>query len=243
MYEASIVVLTIDQYRFTADCVASIRRENKNKVEIILIDNGTDKKCASLELDQYHWFGENLGYSVPCNLGAGFARSEKVVFLNNDTIVMSGWLEPLLSALDNEDVAVVGSKLLYPDGSIQHAGAYFKEVNGKLEGFHWHTEQPPGFVPAVTAACMAVKREHFFNLDGFDSRYWVGNEDMHFCLKTCEMGKKVYYEPKSVVTHFESQSNEHRWQKVSENVEVFTKEWLHRRDLWEEACYNQPDDR
>lgn len=243
MYDASIVILTIDQYRLTADCIASIRRENGNSVEIILIDNGADRKCASLDVDQYHSFGMNLGYSVPCNLGAGFAQSEKVVFLNNDTIVMSGWLEPLLSALDNENVTIAGSKLLYPDESIQHAGAYFKEINGKLEGFHWHTEQPPGSVPAVTAACMAVNKEYFFALDGFDNRYWVGNEDMHLCLQTRELGKKVYYEPESVVIHLESQSNEHRWQKVSENVEIFTEEWLHRRDLWEEACYNQFDDR
>lgn len=232
MFDASVVLLSIDQYRLTADCVASIRRENRDNVEIILVDNGSDRKAASLEVDQYHSFGWNLGYSVPNNIGARFARSEKVIFLNNDTLVTEGWLEPLLRALDIEDVCIVGSKLLYPDGSIQHAGAYFKNIDNRLEGFHWHTEQPAGFVPAVTAACMAVNVEHFLSIGGFDSRYWVGNEDMHLCLQTRAMGKKVYYEPESVVTHLESQSNEHRWQKVHENVIIFSDEWLDKPELW-----------
>lgn len=233
VFDASIVILTIDQYRLTGDCISSIRRQNKSDVEIILIDNGSDRRAAQFEVDQYHSFGRNLGYADPCNIGAEYANSDKVVFLNNDTIVSEGWLEPLLQALDNPDVAIAGSKLLYPDGSIQHAGVYFKEIDGKLEGFHKHTEQPAGTVPAVTAACMAVRLNDFKMLGRFDLDYWVGNEDMDLCLKANAAGLKVYYEPASVVTHLESQSGERRWQKVTENVRLLTERWLNRPDVWD----------
>lgn len=231
MFDASIVILTIDQYRLTSDCIVSIRKHNKN-VEIILIDNGSDRRAAQLNVDQYHSFGKNLGFSHPCNLGAEFAQSEKVIFLNNDTVVTKNWLEPMLSALDKENTEVVGSKLLYPNGSIQHAGIYLKEVDGKLEGFHWHSEKPAGYVPAVTGACFAVRRNAFLANGGFDEEYWVGNEDVDYCLRINAMGRKVYYEPDSVVFHFESQSGERRWQKVTENVRLLTDRWLDRPEVW-----------
>ena len=230
MPDASIVILTINQYRLTADCISSIRRNTEEDIEIILIDNGKDRTAARLEVDKYFSFGKNLGFSHPCNIGAAWSDSDKIVFLNNDTEVKPGWLSPLLERLDEPDIAVVGSKLLYPDESIQHAGVYFKEVNGKLEGFHHHQERPAGRVPAVTAACMAVNGSWF---DGFDEVFWAGNEDMDFCLRMNSAGKKVFYEPNSVVVHHESQSGELRWQKVRENVDILTERWLNKPEFWD----------
>ena len=232
MFDASIIILTINQYRLTSDCVASIRKHNKDSVEIILIDNGSDRRASQIDVDQYHSFGRNLGFSNPCNIGANFASTDKIVFLNNDTIVTEGWLQPLINGLDKPDVSVVGCKLLYPNDSIQHAGVYFQEVDGKLEGFHWHEDRPAGVVTAVTAACMAVNRNDFLMLGGFDTDYWAGNEDMDLCFKANACGAKVYYEPSSVVYHFESQTGQLRWQKVEDNVRLLTDRWLKRPEVW-----------
>jgi len=157
----------------------------------------------------------NLGFARACNQGASAALGDFLVFLNNDTIPHEAWLTALLDAAHaNPQIAVVGSKLLYPDGRIQHAGIAFGPPPEEVQPFHiysgergdaLHVNRQREF-QAVTAACMLVRREVFFELGGFDEAFVNSYEDVDFCLRVRERGYRIVYAPGSVVTHYESKT-------------------------------------
>ena len=102
--------------------------------EIIVVDNASSDTTGDFLAQlsgvvQIIRNPRNLGFAPACNQGARAARGRHLLFLNNDTIPQAGWLEPLLEELDTRpEVAIVGSKLLYEDGTVQHAGVAFSRV-------------------------------------------------------------------------------------------------------------------
>jgi GT2 family glycosyltransferase len=186
--------------------------------EVILVDNassdGTATLLASLGGDvQVIRNAENLGFAVACNQGARAARGRHLVFLNNDTVPLPDWLTPLLAELDTDpSVAVVGSKLLFADGTIQHAGVVFgRELSLPYHAFYRAVATLPAVnrrreLQCVTGACMAVRREVFATIGGFDESYRNGFEDVDFCLQVRERGGRVIYQPQSTLYHLESQT-------------------------------------
>ena len=140
-------------------------------------------------------------------------RGRHVVFLNNDTIPLAGWLAPLIAELDADPtVAVVGSKLLFPDETIQHAGVVFSR--DLPIPYHLFAHAPGTFaavnhrreLQCVTGACMAVRRAVFDAVGGFDEGYRNGYEDVDFCLQVRQRGGRIVYQPASVLYHLESQT-------------------------------------
>ncbi len=235
----TVIVLAFNNgERLTLPCVDSIlANTDPDLYDLLVFDNGsTDKTCDLIRAKHVDVarLEENVGFSVGNNIAATFAQGENLVFLNNDIVAHPGWLEPMLAALEQPGVGMVGSKLLYPDGRIQHAGVHFESnPNGALYGLHYQSEQPPGPVHAVTAACMAMRADLFHQLDGFDPAYRLGNEDVDLAFKVRDAGWTIWYEPASLLTHHESQSPD-RFDHVRENVTLFTQRWLHRTDLWRE---------
>ena len=141
---------------------------------------------------------DNLGFAKACNQGARAARGEYLVFLNNDTIPLNGWLTALIEEVrTHSDVAVVGSKLLYEDGTIQHAGVAFSREwflpYHIYRGFDAHAASVSRRreLDCVTAACMLVRREAFEEVGGFDEGYRNGFEDVDLCLKIREKNRKT----------------------------------------------------
>ena len=168
--------------------------------------------------------------------GAAAATGEQFVFLNNDTEVHPNWLEPLVALLDDPEVGAVGSKLLYPDGTIQHCGVVLLEDAMDSDRFmatHWLAGSPGDAdltnqlrqFQVVTAACVLIRRAAFEEVGGFDERYWNGYEDIDLCLKLGERGWKVMYEPASVVTHIESASGSERFRLTDQNVARLMSRW------------------
>ncbi len=181
-----------------------------------MVDNastdGTPALCAE-------WAGRatvitnpvNMGFAAACNQGVQAATGEVVVLLNLDTEVHDGWLDPLLEAVADPRVGVAGSRLLYPGGRIQHAGM---AVMPGCITVHIH-RYVPGDHPVVTrtrdlsivtGACMAMRRELFLEVGGFDEGYRNGFEDTDLCLRLCDRGLVARYCGDSVVTHHESMS-------------------------------------
>ncbi len=165
------------------------------------------------------WGEINRGFSGANNLGAVNSSAPNLLFLNSDCFPQTaGWLQHMLEALtENYDYAAIGPRLTHSDGSIQHAGMAFKR---KEEWGIWTNDHPlmgldPSLdphsqlssVPAVTGACILVRRSDFDSVGGWDTGYLIGDfEDSDLCLKLRAEGRKIGYLPSVQLTHLERQS-------------------------------------
>jgi O-antigen biosynthesis protein len=241
----SIVIPTFNKIELTRRCLQALQANtHAPSHEIIVVDNGsTDGTAEFLRAEKSAGRlrailnSENTGFAKACNQGARAARAQFLVFLNNDTEVQSNWLGPLLALAEADAaVAAVGCKLLFPNGTIQHAGVALAECQGHdpLLAFHLFGQEKSDFplanqrrvYQAVTAACMLARKSHFDQMEGFDEGYWNGYEDVDLCLRFQQQGWLTVYEPASVVVHHESQSGPERFRRVAENVERFHQKWL-----------------
>jgi GT2 family glycosyltransferase len=187
----------------------------------------------------------NLGFAKACNMGAKAARGKYVLFLNNDTIPFPGWIEPLFRGIEQDGADIVGAKLIYPDGKIQHAGVAF---NKDGIGFHLFRREPFDFPPAnkkrflqcVTGACLFMKKQTFFELEGFNEKYINGFEDVDFCLKASTAGKKILYNPECLVVHYE-ETSEGRKKYDFQNLELFFSYWKNKVEKDGRKIYLEED--
>ena len=158
---------------------------------------------------------ENVGFIMSCNRGAEAAQGDILVFLNNDTLPLSGWLSPLLRILrDNPEAGAVGGKLIYQDGTLQEAGGViFSDGSACNFGKFDKTPNAPLYdflreVDYCSGALLATRRAVFLELGGFDERFNPAYyEDADYCFSLRARGYRVYYQPESVVIHFEGVSS------------------------------------
>jgi glycosyltransferase involved in cell wall biosynthesis len=210
---------------------------NDPSVELIVVDNGstdgTEEYLRSLQGRVRSLRSEqNLGFAKACNQGATSSASEFLVFLNNDTLPHEGWLNALLEVIRSDSsIAVVGSKLLYPNGTIQHAGVAFVDLPARVVPVHIYAGERDGTYTsrqrdfqAVTAACMLVRRNIFVGLGGFDEAFLNSFEDIDFCLRVRERGYRVVFAPRSVLTHYESKTPG-RFSHDRENARLLDERW------------------
>jgi GT2 family glycosyltransferase len=191
--------------------------------EIIVVDDAsTDETLTALkrwtQADQRIRVvrnEQNKGFIGSCNAGAGAAHGEMLVFLNNDTLPQPGWLPPLLRILrERPDAGAVGGKLIYPDGTLQEAGGIvFADGSGCNFGRNDKSSNAPLYnflreVDYCSGALLATPRALFHSLGGFDTRFAPAYyEDTDYCFSLREAGHKVYYQPESVIIHFEGVSS------------------------------------
>ncbi|WP_341675863.1 glycosyltransferase [Niveibacterium sp. SC-1] len=165
------------------------------------------------------WGSINRGFSGANNLGATHARGHKLLFLNSDAFPREpGWLQRMVETLDaRPDIGVLAPRLLFADGSVQHAGMEFRHRAdlGIWINHHPHIGIDPALdphpalteMPAVTGACMLVRREDFDRVGGWDTGYLIGDfEDSDLCFKLREIGLIPAYMPEVELTHLERQS-------------------------------------
>jgi O-antigen biosynthesis protein len=216
----SIIIPIHNQLRFTMACLHSILDNSwRYAYEIILADdNSTDQTPDIFENKfpavRYLRHTPNKGFLENCNHAARIARGRYLVFLNNDTIVMKGWLDELIQTLeDNPSAGLVGSKLIYPDGVLQEAGGIIFEDGTGWNYGRFQNPNAPGFnyardVDYCSAASMAIRTDLWTQLDGFDTRFvpaYYEDTDMAFQVRAA--GNRVLYQPLSAVIHFEGVSN------------------------------------
>lgn len=218
-YACSIIIPVWNNAALTEQCLTALADVTEGvSYEVVVVDNGSTDGVQTFLQNlggdvQVVRNEENLGFAKACNQGARAARGEFLVFLNNDTIPLKGWLAALVEEVRaHADVAVVGSKLLFEDGTIQHAGVAFSRQwflpyhlyrggNAKAACVSRRRE-----LQCVTAACMLVRRNVFEQAGGFDEGYRNGFEDVDLCLKIREQQGKIVYQPKSVLYHLESKT-------------------------------------
>lgn len=240
--QATIIIPVHDQGFFTRICLASLERE-QGPAEAIVVDNGSSDDTPDLlarwvvggPRRRFLRHEQNVGFARGCNSGAEVALGEYLVFLNNDTFVLDGWLRNLLAPFEDPSIKVAGSRLLYPSGHLQHGGVAFNEIGP----FHVFMGLP-GDLPVVmqqrdyqvvTGASLAVRASEFRRLHGFDAAYCNSFEDVDFCLRVREKEGRVIYVPDSVAYHFESMTEGRLDENDTRNYKLFMSRWRDRYDL------------
>lgn len=183
-----------------------------------------------------------FNYSAVNNVGVGYTEGEYLLFLNNDTQVITvNWLEELLMYAQRQDVGAVGAKLYYPDKTIQHAGVVLGLGAHRTAG-HSHYKQHRqnlGYmgrlcyaqnVSAVTGACLMVKKALFEQVGGLDESFAISLNDVDFCLKLRKAGLLNVFTPFCELFHFESVSrglddNGEKAERYNRESEAFREKW------------------
>lgn len=235
----SIIIPLYNNLSYTRETFRSIEKYTGERFnwEVIAVDNnsqdGTKFEAPNTNRMRIIRNDSNLGFSRASNQGALLSDAEYLVFLNNDTSVYPGWLDPLIDELiENEETGISGSRLVYPDGSIQHAGVVVNRTKDPAHIYYGTVGDNPVILqrrefPMLTGACMAVRREEFVKLGMFSDDYVNGYEDCDLCMRYHEAGYTCVYRPDSIVCHFESKS-EGRHALENKNQELFRKTYADR---------------
>jgi GT2 family glycosyltransferase len=246
--QVSIIIPVFNQLAYTIECLAAVSRHpQRTAFELIVIDDASTDASASVLSGipgvRYLRNEANIGYLQSCNSAVQSAVGKYICFLNNDTQVQKQWLDPLVQQLEQRaEVGIVGSKLLFPDGSLQEAGARLirpadvaqGKLIGELNGAGGKPNDQryvfPREVEYCSGACLLIRRELFLAVGGFDPCYAPAYfEDVDLAYKVRKAGYRVRYEPLSEVMHHLSISvqdrPEFKRQQVAHNADKFLSKW------------------
>lgn len=222
----SIIIPTRNHADVLKRCIDSIYRyTDQTLFEIIIVDNGSDEPDTLAYFDKIKSEHQNLqvlrldipfNYSTLNNEAVKIARGNFLLFLNNDTEVLStDWLEKLVGYASRPHIGAVGAKLLYPNNTVQHAGVIiglggiaghaFLNLGKSDEGYVSRAIVPVN-VGAVTGACLAIEKKKFNKIGGFDETQAVAFNDIDLCLKLLQAGYYNLLAPQIILKHHESLS-------------------------------------
>ena len=242
MVKASVVVPFFNKIGMTSSCVRALERArsfNVTPFEIVLVDDCSTEDTSDLKGTSARLIRNqsNQGYLRSTNRGAAHATGDYLLLLNNDTEPIGSFLDALIDLLERRpDAAMVGSRLVYPDGRLQEAGAIvFNDASGWNFGrggdpFHpfFAFERP---VRYCSAASLLVRRSFWDEVGGFDARFAPAYyEDTDLAMEAWSRGRQVWYQPASTVIHYEGASHGadessglKRYQEI--NRQLFVDKW------------------
>ncbi len=256
----SLIVPTRDAVQLLSTCVDSILEKTAYpSFEVIIVDNGSRAAETLAYLERVGGDGRVVvlredrpfNFSALNNLAVDRAAGELVALINNDIeVVEEGWLDEMVSNAARPEIGCVGAMLLYPDGTIQHAGVVlglhglaghpYKRLSSSYHGYFGRLRGVHA-VSAVTAACLVVKRQIYQEVGGFDEQLAVAFNDVDFCIKVREAGYRNLLVPRAVLVHHESATRgyDHGAQqrrRFVREVDTMKKRWG--RLLYQDPCYS-----
>ena len=218
--DVSIIVPVYNHFRQTMACIHSLLElGGRRTFEIIVADDAsTDETAATLERGIpgiRHVRGTtNRGFIANCNAGAAAARGRYVLFLNNDTLVLPGWLDELVDTAERDpSIGLVGSKLVFADGKLQEAGGIIWQDGSAWNYGRGDDPMRPAYsymrdVDYASGASIMLPRSVWTELGGFDDWYDVAyGEDSDLAFRVRQSGRRVVMQPLSVAIHFEGVSS------------------------------------
>ncbi|WCB91408.1 hypothetical protein DSM104299_00079 [Baekduia alba] len=216
----SIVMCLYGQRAATERCLATLTgalgAELGGTVELVLVDNASPDDTGEL-LDLWEdrarviRLAENRNFAGGNNIGAAAATGRVLLFLNNDTEVPPGVVEELAAEALRPSVGLVGLRMRYPDGRLQHGGFGWRASPNRIVPFHLLMGED-GDLPlarsafdtsSVTGACIAITAELFDDVGGFDDNYVNGWEDVDLCLRVSAAGGRIRYRGDLAIVHHE----------------------------------------
>jgi GT2 family glycosyltransferase len=234
----SIVIPVHDRAPLTGHCLDAVLADLPADCEVLVVDDASTDSTAELlagygDSIRVLTRAENGGYARACNAGAAAAAGEHLLFLNNDTEPRPGWLAALGGYAESHPAAaVVGAKLLYPTGAVQHAGVVIGQDGYPHNLYAGMPADHPAVnrsrpLQAVTGACMLARRDDFERVGGFDTGFVNSLEDVDLCLRLGEAGAEVHYCHEAVVVHLESASRG-REDRFERSVALWRERWRER---------------
>ncbi|HST74731.1 MAG TPA: glycosyltransferase family 9 protein [Acetobacteraceae bacterium] len=218
----SVIIPTCGANGHVRICVETLRASTApGRIEIICIENIPEadahwRDWLHAHADRVIHAEDGFNWSRFNNRCAREARGEFLLFLNDDIEVMQpDWLDAMLEQAARPEIGVVGPRLLYPDGRVQHAGMFLAQFGIARHAFRFAEASEPGYfglalttrnVIAVTGACLMVRRALFESLGGFDEAHEIVNNDLDFCLRAHGAGHAVVYTPHATLIHHEMAS-------------------------------------
>ncbi len=222
----SVIIPTRDNAGMLKRCLDGLLyRTDYPALEVLIVDNGSTASdalalLAALEPNPRVRLLRRPGpfnYSALNNMAARLAKGEVLLLLNNDTDVLSpSWLGEMVAHAIRPDVGAVGTKLLYPDGRVQHAGVVLGNPTMITHQLRLSARDDPGpqgelalarTVLAVTAACLALRKSVFWEVGGLDeANLAVAFNDVDLCLRLQDHGYRVVWTPFAEMLHLESAS-------------------------------------
>lgn len=239
---ASIIIPTKDKVGLLKNCIESILKKTSfANYEIIIIDNNS-KETSTKEYYEFLKevypdkikvveYNQPFNFSAINNYAVKKAKGDVYVFLNNDTIIINEeWLTVLVEQAQRKEVGAVGCKLLYPNRTLQHGGVIIglSKDNYTNHAFLMYPETHPltdivRNFNAVTAACIAVRKEVFDEINGFDEIFAVPFNDIDLCLRLRAKDYLVIYTPLTQIYHLESATR--GVQDWPEDTRIFKERW------------------
>jgi O-antigen biosynthesis protein len=255
----SIIIPTKDLADTLDTCLKSIFDQTiYPNYEVIVIDNASVEMKTSKCLKYWqqkepqrfrsYYYDIPFNYSQINNYAVEQAQGDYLLFLNNDTEILTpDWIDAMVEQSQRKSIGAVGSLLLYPDLTVQHAGVILGI--GGVAG-HSHKNFPaavPGYISqlvstnnysAVTAACLMCRREVFELVGGFETELAIAFNDIDFCLKLISHGFRNVYLPHVVLYHYESKSRGYEDTPVKKAR--FAQEINYMRQKWSQICDRDP---
>lgn len=215
MTRASVIIVCWNGEAYLPDCLDAVLTQVGPNDEVIVVDNGSIDGSAALTRACYPRArlienGRNLGFGGGCNVGLRAAQGESLILINQDVVLRPGCLDAMLQALAPPDVGIVGCKLLYPDGTIQHAGGFVHYPLALSDHFGYCEPDrgqwdAPRDVEYVTGAAMAIKRTVLERIGLFDEGFFPAfYEETDLCARARTAGYRVVYAPHGVALHHEA---------------------------------------
>ncbi|MGE5368193.1 MAG: glycosyltransferase family 2 protein [Chloroflexota bacterium] len=242
----SIIIPTRDRTGLLAAAVETLfEKSNWPQLELVIVDNGSVEPESFAFFDRLRAMAnvsiirqdEPFNFARLINAGARAAQGEVLALLNNDVEARSpDWLEPLVRLAIDPRVGAVGAKLLYENGTIQHAGIMLG-IRGLTShaGVGRPADDPGPYamltttrrVSAVTGACLLTRRDVFEELGGLDENFVIEFNDVDYCLRAGAKGYAVIYAAEPMLLHKEGatrQARPLREQEVQDRS-LFMRRW------------------
>lgn len=238
----SIVIVTYNSQNEIRDCLDSIKKQSRaENYEVIVVDNLSKDKTKEIIKKSYPWVrlietGENLGFGKGNNRGAQLAKGKIIFFLNPDTILKNNVLGFIKNFFKEKPRAgAMGPRQLFktgqnrPENIAQDPSLINLIKNIIPKKYNWEKRQQ---VDVICAAAIAIKKEVFDKINGFDPDFFMYMEENDLCLRIRQTGKKIYYDPKGKVIHLAGKS--------SKDVRDIKKMYYQSQDLFYKKHYSKP---